>query len=45
VPDQQIVKRPSAPADLAGALVFLASPEAEFVAGQTVNVNRGESHH
>lgn len=39
------MKRPHVPADLTGALVFLASPEAEFVTGQTLNANGGASHH
>jgi NAD(P)-dependent dehydrogenase (short-subunit alcohol dehydrogenase family) len=43
--NQQIVKRPEVPEDLTGALVFLASPEADFVTGQTVNVNGGATHH
>jgi NAD(P)-dependent dehydrogenase (short-subunit alcohol dehydrogenase family) len=43
--NQRIVQRPQMPADLAAALVFLASPQADFVTGQTINVNGGATHH
>jgi NAD(P)-dependent dehydrogenase (short-subunit alcohol dehydrogenase family) len=43
--EQQIVKRPQTPADVAGALLFLASADADFVTGQAVNVNGGAAHH
>ena len=43
--EQQIVKRAELPSDLAGALVFLASDESDFITGQTINVNGGATHH
>jgi len=42
---QQIVKRSEEPSDLAGALVFLASDECDFITGQTINVNGGATCH
>jgi 3-oxoacyl-[acyl-carrier protein] reductase len=42
---QQIVKRGQEPADLIGALTFLASDDSAFVSGQTINVNGGATHH
>jgi NAD(P)-dependent dehydrogenase (short-subunit alcohol dehydrogenase family) len=41
----QIVKRPEKPADLAGAVVFLASADSDFITGQTLNVNGGANHY
>jgi 3-oxoacyl-[acyl-carrier protein] reductase len=43
--EQQIVKRSEEPSDLAGALLFLASDESDFITGQTINVNGGATHH
>ncbi len=43
--EQQIVKRGEEPKDLAGALVFLASDDSDFISGQTINVNGGASHY
>ena len=37
----QLVGRPQRPADLAGLLVFLASPASEFVTGQTLVADGG----
>jgi 3-oxoacyl-[acyl-carrier protein] reductase len=45
VVDQQIIKRPEEPADLAGTVVFLASEDSNFITGQTINVNGGATHH
>lgn len=45
VVDQQIVKRQEEPADLAGAIVFMASDESDFITGQTINVDGGFTHH
>jgi NAD(P)-dependent dehydrogenase (short-subunit alcohol dehydrogenase family) len=45
VVSQQIVKRDEDPEDLIGALAFLASDDAAFVSGQTINVNGGATHH
>ena len=39
--DHQAVKRRGTPADIANALAFLASPEAGFITGQTLNVDGG----
>ena len=35
------IKREAVPADLIGALLFLASPESDFVTGQTLSVDGG----
>ena len=45
VVDQQIIKRPEEPADLAGTVIFLASQDSDFITGQTINVNGGATHH
>ena len=45
VVDQQIIKRPEEPADVAGTVVFLASDDSNFITGQTINVNGGATHH
>ncbi len=39
--DHQAVKRRGTPTDIAAALAFLASPEAGFITGQTLNVDGG----
>jgi NAD(P)-dependent dehydrogenase (short-subunit alcohol dehydrogenase family) len=37
----QAIKRPEVPADLVGTLSFLASDDAAFITGQTINVDGG----
>jgi len=39
--DRQAVKRRGTPADIAKALAFLASDDAGFITGQTLNVDGG----
>lgn len=43
--ERQSVKRTGTPADLNGAVVFLASDESEFITGQTLNVDGGMCLH
>lgn len=43
--DEQAVKRRGLPADIASAVVFLASEEASFISGQTLNVDGGWAMH
>lgn len=44
VQSRQAVPRAGQPADIAGAVAYLASDEASFVTGQTILVDGGESH-
>jgi NAD(P)-dependent dehydrogenase (short-subunit alcohol dehydrogenase family) len=39
--ERQIIKRLEQPADLAGALIFLASDASDFITGQSINVDGG----
>ena len=39
--EARALKRAEQPADLVGAVFFLASPDAEFITGQTLNVDGG----
>ncbi len=41
----RFLKQPHQPGDLAGALVFLASPESDFITGQTIPVDGGSVMH
>lgn len=41
----QSIKRRGLPADIAGAVVFLASDEASFITGQTLNIDGGWAMH
>lgn len=43
--NQQSIKRPETPADLAGVVAFLCSEEAGFITGQTINVDGGFMMH
>jgi 3-oxoacyl-[acyl-carrier protein] reductase len=43
--DNQILKKPIQPEDIASAVVFLASDEASMITGQTLAVNAGEYLH
>lgn len=43
--DGQAIKRREVPADLVGALLFLASADSDFMTGQTVNVDGGAAFH
>src|SRR5919199_1704727 len=43
--NQQSIKRPETPADLAGVVAFLCSDEAGFITGQTINVDGGFMMH
>lgn len=43
--EAQIIKRNAQPADLSGTVVFLASDDSDFITGQAITVNGGESHH
>jgi 3-oxoacyl-[acyl-carrier protein] reductase len=41
----QIIKRREEATDLAGAVIFLASDDSDFITGQTINVDGGAYHH
>ncbi len=41
----RFLKQPQQPSDLAGALVFLASPDSDFITGQTIPVDGGSVMH
>jgi 3-oxoacyl-[acyl-carrier protein] reductase len=43
--EQQIVKRGQERGDVTGALIFLVSPESDFITGQTINVDGGAVHY
>ena len=43
--NRQIIKRVGIPEDLVGLMVFLASDESDFMSGQTVNIDGGDSLH
>jgi NAD(P)-dependent dehydrogenase (short-subunit alcohol dehydrogenase family) len=40
----QAIRRRERPEDLAGAILFLASDDADFITGQTLNVNGGQTY-
>jgi 3-oxoacyl-[acyl-carrier protein] reductase len=42
---QQCIKRREQPEDALGAVIFLASPESDFITGQTINVDGGWAMH
>ena len=41
----QAVKRRGRPADIVAAVSYLVSPAAEFITGQSVNVDGGHRYH
>lgn len=41
----QAIQRNAEPADIVGAVLFLASDESSFISGQTINVDGGLAHH
>jgi 3-oxoacyl-[acyl-carrier protein] reductase len=41
----QAIPRRQVPADLVGAVAFLASPDSDFITGQTLNVDGGAAFH
>jgi NAD(P)-dependent dehydrogenase (short-subunit alcohol dehydrogenase family) len=42
---QRCIKRHQEPEDLVGTVIFLASPESDFITGQTINVDGGRFMH
>ena len=42
---RQAIKRRQVPADLVGAVAFLAGPDSDFITGQTINVDGGSAFH
>jgi 3-oxoacyl-[acyl-carrier protein] reductase len=44
-PKLRALKRDEQPEDLVGAVFFLASPDADFITGQTINVDGGKVKH
>ena len=45
MPGAQAIKRSAMPQDIVGAIAFLASDDAAFVTGQTINVDGGQGMH
>ena len=43
--DSRVLKRAMMPADLEGALIFLASDDSAFISGQNINVDGGSVHY
>ncbi|MEK9679780.1 MAG: glucose 1-dehydrogenase [Rhodospirillaceae bacterium] len=43
--NSRALKRPQVPGDLAGALIFLSSPESDFMTGQCIVVDGGSVNH
>jgi 3-oxoacyl-[acyl-carrier protein] reductase len=41
VVEQRAIKREEVPADLTGAVIFFASPESDFITGQTLSIDGG----
>lgn len=41
----RIIKRVEVPQDLVGAVIFLSSPDSDFMTGQTIVVDGGEARH
>jgi NAD(P)-dependent dehydrogenase (short-subunit alcohol dehydrogenase family) len=41
----RVFERPQVPADLVGAVMFLASSASDFMTGQTINVDGGKFMH
>lgn len=41
----RIIKRVGVPQDLVGAVIFLSSPDSDFMTGQTIVVDGGEARH
>ena len=39
------LRRAEVPSDVVGTVIFLASPESDFITGQTINVDGGFSYH
>jgi 3-oxoacyl-[acyl-carrier protein] reductase len=44
-PKVRALKRDEQPEDLVGAVFFLASPDADFITGQIINVDGGKVKH